>query len=254
VVSQASGRPAYLQVADAIREQIQSGHYPPGSQLPTEQQLRQTWGVSVGTIRVALDQLRAEGLIVSRRGSGVFVREQTTPRRLATDVALFDGWYTALARRGLQPASTTTVTRAPAPPQAAEALGLEPGSEVTIRERFMRAEGLPVEMLATSYFPAWVIEAAPNLADPNRGGTPRWLREAFGPTWSEDVLSARMPTPAERDHLDLEPGTPVQTIAGATYDAERRCLHYIEVIAPAGRIEFAYRYGAVPPEPTEGET
>lgn len=246
-----SGRPAYLQIADAIREQLRSGAYPPGAKIPTEQALRERWGISITTIRAALDQLRAEGLITSRRGSGVFVRERTTPRRLATDVAMFDGWYTELARRGLQPGSTTTVTRAPAPAQVAEALGLEADAEVVIRERLMRPQDRPIEMLATSYFPAWVVEQAPNLADPSRGGTPRWLREAFGPTWSEDVLAARMPTPAELERLELEPGTPLQTITGATYDAERRPLHYIEVIAPAGRIEFAYRYGVVPPEPAD---
>jgi GntR family transcriptional regulator len=246
MVSRASGRPAYVQIADALREQINTGRYPPGAQLPTERELQETWGVSSRTVRVALDQLRAEGLAVSQQGKGVFVREQAIPRRLSTDIATYEGWYTTLARQGLKPAGRTTVTRAPCPPEAAEWLGIEPGTEVTVRERDMRAEGHPPEMVATSYFPMWVVEAAPKLADPNVGGMPRWLREAFGAFYSEDVLTARMPTRGEQERLDLPPGTPVLVIKGGQHDAEQRALHYIEVVAAGGRIEFGYRYGDVP--------
>lgn len=52
--------------------------------------------------------------------------------------------------------------------------------------------------------------------------------------------------------LDLPPGTPVQIIRGGTYDAERRPLHFIEVIAGGGRVEFAYLYGAVPAANEDG--
>jgi GntR family transcriptional regulator len=247
MVSRVSGRPAYLQIADALREQINTGRYPPGSQLPTERELQDTFSVSSRTVRVALDQLRAEGLVVSQQGRGVFVREQTIPRRLSTDIAVFDGWYQTLRRQGLRPAGGTTVTRAPCPPDAAEWLGIQPGTEVVVRDRVMHAEGHPVEMLATSYFPLWVVERAPKLADATVGGMPNWLREAFGTFYSEDVITARMPTQAERERLDLPPGVPVLVIKGGEHDTEQqRPLHYIEVIAPAGRIEFAYRYGTEP--------
>jgi DNA-binding GntR family transcriptional regulator len=75
---------------------------------------------------------------------------------------------------------------------------------------------------------------------------PEHLREAFGDTYSNDVLTVRMPTRAEQQRLDLPPGTPVQVIQGGTYDQQHRPLHYIYVMGAAGRIEFAYRYGTVP--------
>jgi GntR family transcriptional regulator len=246
MVSRASGRPAYLQIADALREKMRDGTYPPGAKLPSESELRERWGVASKTVRAALDQLRAEGLVVGRQGVGSFVREQVVPRRLSTDISTNVGWYHTLARQGLQPAGQTTVTQAPCPPAAAERLEIEPGTIVTVRDRIMGTEGEPPAMLATSYFPQWVIEAAPNLADPNVSGLPRWLREAFGETYSTDVLTVRMPTPAEQQKLDLPRGVPVQVIQGGEFDSERRPLHYIEVIAAAGRIEFAYVYGTVP--------
>jgi DNA-binding GntR family transcriptional regulator len=75
---------------------------------------------------------------------------------------------------------------------------------------------------------------------------PEILRDAFGDTYSHDVLTVRMPSPRERQRLDLDPGTPVQLIHGGTYDQENRPLHFIEVVAAGGRIEFAYVYGTVP--------
>jgi GntR family transcriptional regulator len=248
VVSRASQRPAYQQIADALREQMRDGTYPPGAKLPSESELRERWGVASKTVRAALDQLRAEGLVVGRQGVGSFVRQQVVPRRLSTDIATNVGWYHTLARQGLQPAGHTTVTTAPCPPEAAEWLEIDPGTVVTVRDRIMGTEGEPPAMLATSYFPAWVIERAPKLADPNVSGLPRWLREAFGPTYSTDVLTVRMPTAAEQQRLDLPRGAPVQVIQGGEFDAERRPLHYINVVAAGGRIEFAYVYGTVPSE------
>jgi GntR family transcriptional regulator len=151
-----------------------------------------------------------------------------------------------LARQGLRPAGKTTVTQASAPPVAAEWLGVDPGTVVTVRDRLLATEGEPPVMIATSYFPQSVTDKAPALADPDRGGMPELLREAFGEMYSTDVLNVRQPTPVEAERLDLPPGTPVQVIHGGTYDGEHRPLHFIEVIGAGGRVEFAYVYGAVP--------
>jgi GntR family transcriptional regulator len=248
MISRASERPAYLQIADGLREQIRDGTYPPGSKLPSESELRETWGVASKTVRAALDQLRSEGLVIGRQGVGSFVREQALPRRLSTDISTSVGWYHTLARQGLRSAGQTTVTREPAPPVAAEWLGIEPGTAVTVRDRLLATEGEPPVMIAVSYFPQWVTDKAPELANPSRGGMPELLREAFGETYSTDVLTVRQPTPAEQRRLDLPRGQPVQVIHGGTYDGERRPLHFIEVIAGGGRVEFAYVYGTVPSE------
>jgi GntR family transcriptional regulator len=245
VVSRASSRPAYQQIADALREQMRDGTYPPGAKLPSESELRERWGVASKTVRAALDQLRAEGLVIGRQGVGSFVREQVVPRRLSTDISTSLGWYHTLARQGLTPSGRTVVSEAPASPLVAEWLGIDPGTVVTVRERVLGTEGQPPVMLATSHFPAFVTDKAPALADPTRGGMPELLREAFGDTYSTDVLTVRMPTAAEAQRLDLPRSVPVQMIHGGTYDGEHRPLHFIEVVAAGGRIEFAYVYGTV---------
>jgi DNA-binding FadR family transcriptional regulator len=52
---------------------ITSGKLPPGSRLPTEQELIAAAGVSRTVVREAVAALRAEGLVVTRQGAGAFV-------------------------------------------------------------------------------------------------------------------------------------------------------------------------------------
>ena len=70
-------RPPYQQVANALRAAILTRKFSPGDKLPSQQQLSTHYGVARMTIQQALRILREEGLILSRSGSGVFVRERT---------------------------------------------------------------------------------------------------------------------------------------------------------------------------------
>ena len=59
-----------------LRRAILQGELPPGSKLPTENELAQTLGVGRSTIREAMRIIEAEGLIEVRRGAGAFVLEE----------------------------------------------------------------------------------------------------------------------------------------------------------------------------------
>ena len=70
-------RPPYVQVASALRAAILTKKLEPGDKLPSGNQLAEHYGVSRMTIQTAIRVLREERLVVSRQGSGVFVRERT---------------------------------------------------------------------------------------------------------------------------------------------------------------------------------
>lgn len=65
-------------VVAALRSQVLSGGILPGQKLPTENQLTETFGVSRTVIREAMATLAADGLVESRQGAGVFVRDHPT--------------------------------------------------------------------------------------------------------------------------------------------------------------------------------
>src|SRR5215510_4204176 len=68
-----AGEPLYLQVVRALKDEIVSGVYPVGSQLPTEEELCERFSVSRYTVREALRRLREDSLVSSRQGQGTTV-------------------------------------------------------------------------------------------------------------------------------------------------------------------------------------
>jgi GntR family transcriptional regulator len=238
------GRPLYEQVADALRAEIREGRYRPGDKLPSERELSERFEVSKVTARQAIVQLRAEGLGTSRAGSGVFVAEKGPPRRLSDDILRGEAFYRAMERQGLQPDVTTTISREPATEEVAEALDVPEGAEVLVHERLTRG-GLPL-FLATNYFPAWVAEAVPQLAEESTSGLPKWLGQTYGPLYGEDLIDSRMPTPEERERLEIPENTPVTVVKGINRDSQHRPLHYIVKVTVSGRWLYGYRFGIVP--------
>ena len=72
--SRACGR--YAQVAGKLRAAIVAGRLRPGARLPSERALAEEFGVSRATIVSALQLLRRDGMIETRRGAGSWVRRR----------------------------------------------------------------------------------------------------------------------------------------------------------------------------------
>jgi GntR family transcriptional regulator len=78
----ATGGPLYRRVKLALLQAIESGRYPAGGTLPSESELSAALGVSIGTLRHAVDELVAEHILVRRQGRGTFVALHTADRSL----------------------------------------------------------------------------------------------------------------------------------------------------------------------------
>jgi GntR family transcriptional repressor for pyruvate dehydrogenase complex len=77
-------------LAASIAERIDGGAFKPGDRLPTELQFAAAYGVSRTVVREALHQLKSQGLVRSRQGSGVFVTAPPAHRALAFDPKLLE--------------------------------------------------------------------------------------------------------------------------------------------------------------------
>jgi GntR family transcriptional repressor for pyruvate dehydrogenase complex len=67
-------------ITATLRDAIVSGKYAPGGQLPPGKELGLHFGVSITVVREALSRLKADGLVASRQGKGVFVPKDTKAR------------------------------------------------------------------------------------------------------------------------------------------------------------------------------
>ncbi len=74
-------QPKYLQIVESLRQGIESGRYRNGVRLPSESDLVRRFGVSRMTVVKAMQQLRQEGLLTRRAGSGTYATEAVVGKK-----------------------------------------------------------------------------------------------------------------------------------------------------------------------------
>lgn len=72
------GPAKYLELNRRLREQIETGRFRSGDQIPTEQELALTYEVSRNTVRQAISMLEDDAYLIRRRGAGTFVAKLAT--------------------------------------------------------------------------------------------------------------------------------------------------------------------------------
>jgi GntR family transcriptional regulator len=83
------GSPLYLEVRRRIADAIRAGEWRPGEAIPPEKKLCEHFGVSIGTLRKAVDELTASGVLLRQQGRGTFVARHSKDRYLFSFFHLF---------------------------------------------------------------------------------------------------------------------------------------------------------------------
>jgi GntR family transcriptional regulator len=145
-----SGLPLYQQIHHLLRHRIVTGEYPPGSKIPSENELCEELAVSRVTVREALRELVRGDMLVKVHGKGAFVAENT-PRQLQP--VKYAGFLEELQGRVLKLTVTDVEVRTiSAPPDIASALGFEPGTQI-IRIRRPRSMDNEPFSFTVNYMP-----------------------------------------------------------------------------------------------------
>lgn len=76
------GTPLYREVERRLSEAIHLGEWKPGEAIPSETKLAERFGISMGTLRKAVDELVAKGVLVRQQGRGTFVSKHGKDRYL----------------------------------------------------------------------------------------------------------------------------------------------------------------------------
>jgi GntR family transcriptional regulator len=253
-------RPAYVLVADELRERIRGGTYAPGARLPTMEELRRVYGVSEIVIRHAVALLRQEGLVETRRGGGTIVRSRPQVRRRAMERYLADSPQAAEPRTSFtadhslgwpEYQLTTDYSQVSADEELAALFRTEPGADLLRRYFVFYARGEP-EQTSVDYLPLDLVEGTP-VADPARepwpGGTVAQLASLGCPVSRiEESVSARMPDESETRILRVAPGVPVFTILRRMISGDavlEVCRH---IVIPADRVVLDYGIDLAAPD------
>ncbi|WP_018353143.1 GntR family transcriptional regulator [Longispora albida] len=218
----------HRQIADQIRAKIQAGDWGPGEKLPSIPDIGHIYGVAKQTAQRAIDQLRIEGLLITRPGSGTYVRG--VRRRLARlargRYGTTRGYHTDPGARYRQ--RLTLVGRAPAPHEVAAAFGVAEGTELLVRRAVITSQEQVVEVSATWLRASEVAGSALEGLAPLTRPLYQEVEEVTGRqyVYATDQLSARLPHRDEAETLQIRADTPVLTLLHIGYDGQR---HPIEV-------------------------
>lgn len=195
--------PLYHQLATALRERILSGEWPPGTKIPTEDQLGEMYGVSRVTIRSAVRTLVEAGFLERGQGRGTFVREPTLTAGERGLLSFSDEMRALGLRPGSRMLELDTV---PAPAGVAERLALEPRAPVHRIRRLRTGDGRPIG-LQTAHLPAERFVHLPEAM--NEGASLyRVLQDRYGVVLGQARETFSVTQLAARDArtLGVEPG------------------------------------------------
>ncbi|MGW6360183.1 GntR family transcriptional regulator [Streptomyces sp. NPDC055092] len=232
--------PKYVRLAQTLQGRIEDGTYPPGTRVPSENQLVQAFAMSRPTVVRALELLKRDGWLESRQGFGTIVRgrpeagEQKDRRG-----------RTALERDESQaPGRLIEVGHVPVPARVASALGLPKRAKVLVRRFLVEEDGEAVE-LVSSYFPAGLVEGTELETSEALNGSVREHLEARKKVRFDHVterVSARLPDSGEAELLELPEGVPVLSVLVIARDTSGQALQVVDVLMPADRQELEDTY------------
>lgn len=116
-MAKTSALPKFIQLSEMLMREIAAGHLADGSRLPPEREMADELGVAVGTLRKALADVEAKGLLERIQGSGNYVRHRPAVESVYAFFRL-----ELLKGGGLPTAEVLSVDRLPKPREFA-ALG-----------------------------------------------------------------------------------------------------------------------------------
>ncbi|MGD0606145.1 MAG: GntR family transcriptional regulator [Streptosporangiaceae bacterium] len=257
--------PMYRQIAEDLRDQIESGLIKPGAKLPTELELREHYDASRNTVRDAIKWLTTRGLVETRPGQGSFVPKTIqpyvttlttdSPRALGQVVIAGEGeaYATEVTGNKRTPSSSKPQVEIQEADGAMSAqLRIPEGTQVVSRHQRRFIDGTPWS-LQTSFYPWTLAERAPELTSVNDidGGAVRYLEKVLSIKQAgySDWIIVRAPDIAEALFFGLpqDGRVAVFEISRTAFDQAGNPMRVTVTVFPTDRNQFIVNVGKLPP-------
>jgi GntR family transcriptional regulator len=236
-VPSASFLPKYVQLENALYEQISSGELAPGAQIPSESELSAQYDCARMTVRKALDGLVNRGILVRLPGKGTFVTDTMLTHRLSTTMSFSH----ALRARGYE--ITTQVLKqavVPASPTVTRELKLPPGGEAVLVRRLRFVQGRP-SAIHTSYLDARMYAGLVEV-DLEHGSLLAAIEHIAGSrvlSYSVDYVRPSLLNAEESELLHLPVGSPILELEGTSFTEHGHPVHFNRATYPGDIFRLA---------------
>lgn len=232
--------PVWLSIAGELRRSIAEGHYEQGERLPAESALAKRFGVNRHTVRHAISKLVDEGLVYTRRGSGVFVLSKPLDYPLSQRVRFHQN---LLAAGRLPEKHMLSSEVLAASLEDARRLSLNVGDEVAVAHSLSFADNTPVA-LAESRFPEARL---PGLSEAlRRESSVTKALEAVGvPDYVRisTRLTATLADATQALHLKIKDGSPLLVTEAFSSDPDGLPVEYGRTWFAGDRITLTLEHG-----------
>lgn len=254
--------PRYRQIAEDLRQKIESGELGHGAQLPTELELRELYDASRNTVRDAIKLLITRGMVETRPGQGTFVADKIDPFVTILDGRTgFGDEDEARYASGVMAKSRTPTVSVPrveihlADGAVANELQLATGTPVVSRHQRRYIDGTPWS-LQTTYYPMRLVDAGARRileAIDMTEGVVRYLEETLGVKqigW-RDRITVRAPNTDDQAFFKLpdDGRVAVFEIYRVAFEMSENPLRLTITTYPTDRNQFLMNYGTVPSQP-----
>jgi DNA-binding GntR family transcriptional regulator len=228
----------YQRVIDLIDELIRTQGLQPGDLLPTQKELAELAGVSLITVRRALDELEREGLVEGHQGVGTFVARP----RIVSEPARRGGLLATFAGRGAGAEVTTEIlgVRDVQPDAAvARALALAPRARVWHIARLRSIDGRPM-VLEQARVPQALAPDLRDRQDELNQSLYGLLARRYGlvDDYEEQYLEVGAAGASERRRLELPAKARIVRLQGVSFAAGDVPFDCFEHVYPAEAFAF----------------
>jgi len=227
-LAKASGTSLHRQLFIVLRDEISRGVYAEKGALPKEELLCERFGVSRITVRRALTDLAAQGVVERRHGLGTFIREDFEPRRTPS-LSVVDELRQLAAETSVE---VLEVLAAQPPADIAALLHLAAGARAVRAVRLRRTGGLPV-MLTDAWVPGTLSRGVTQAALRKKALFEILISQGlkFGRVIQE--ITAQPADPVRAGLLQTEVGAPLLKIARLMHDHKAHpVLHLVVYLTP----------------------
>lgn len=238
LIDEASPAPLYQQIYALLKDRIVTGAAPINSRLPAEQELSETLGVSRITVKRAMNELAASGLVRRQRGLGTVVTYNAAAPLVKGS---FENLIEGLTRMGLDTqVQLLDCAIIPASPEIADLLELPPGSLVQRIVRLRRLSGDPFSYLIT-YIPEDIARGYDDAELASESLIKLLEKAGHAPREAEQTITATAAEPAVAAMLGVAAGSPLLRIHRIMRDQNGRPVQDITAHYRADRFQYQMR-------------
>ncbi len=220
--------PYYYQLKQYITHEIESGNWKPKQMLPYENELCTRFAVSRTVVRQALQELKSDGYIITRKGKGTFVAEPKVNENILQNIVGFHEVWKSLGYKVDN--VVLQLEKISAPEKVESALGLKDSEDVIILKRLVKLDNIPYSIM-TNFIP-FGLEPKLLEEDYTTKSLTSIMSKKYGIEWpyGKSAIEIIYATNEESELLKIKKGTPLFFLEGTSFSGEHKPLVYFKTI------------------------